>query len=240
MKQLLFYINVLFSISIYAQDVKTSYKYDSLLIGKFYNQAELYSKTVGFNFPVYHTYYDSLNSNLYITVREKDGSGKFYKNNGYQYALNISSDSILWVNDVRKFDVLPIQNHLIISSDVSSARFNKTTGQEVTQYGGKMIYADAASNTGFIIQNASDKSAEESSVKLVGLENAQPVSEHKLPVVYDLVEFKKWGDSLLLISASGIHGINVYTGAKWSVSDANGEKVKDNLFNQSLILMPSG
>jgi hypothetical protein len=222
---------VYFSVS---QDLSSSYKYDSVLLGKFYNQAELYAKTVQFNFPLFNTFHDTATNRLYITAREKDGSGKFYKNNGFQFALNCMSDSILWVNDVRKFDILPSQNHLIISSDVSSAKFNKSTGLEVVQYGGRMIYADDVSNVGLTIHQATSKKDEEAEIKLLNLDNSVELAKHKLSMANDLVELKKWGDSLLLISGSGIHGINLYTGEKWSIDDVTGEKVKDKLI-QSII-----
>lgn len=217
-----------------SQDLSSSFKYDSVLLGKFYNQAELYAKTIGFNFPVYNTYHDTSSNNIFVTVREKDGSGKFYKNNGFQFAINKESDSVVWVNDVRKFDILPVKNHLIISSDVSSAKFNKATGLEVVQYSGKMIYADDVSGMGITIHQAISKKDEETEIKLLRLENADVLTNHKISNAYDLVEINKWGDSILLISGSGLHGMNLYNGQKWSIDDVTGEKVKDKLI-QSII-----
>lgn len=216
-----------------AQDLSNSYKISSTTLGKLYNGNEIVAKTFSYNFSVYNKKIDTATKAMYFTVREKDASGKFYKNNGFQFALNYTNDSIVWVNDVRKFDIAPTNELLMISSDVITSRFNKKTGLEQFQHAGKLIYFDEKTKVGLMYMNPA-KGMEPTDVKGVNLENGTALFDIKLPQTFDWTEVVKANDSVVIIASSGIHGIDLKTGRSWSVNDITGEKNKQKLI-QSII-----
>ncbi len=217
--------------SVMAQDLSKSYKItEQKEFGYYYDGSPISVKTFSFNFPCYDKIVDTVLNKMYFTVREKDGSGKFYKNNGYQYSLNLSNDSIEWINDVRKFDISKIQDPLIISSDVNSAVFNKSTGLEKLQHKGKIFYADGKYKVGLYYSGTGTQKT----VYAVNLEDGQPLYSAEIPNEYDLVEVLKLNDSLVCISSSGLYCLDIRSGLKWKVQEVTGEGIKGKLL-QSII-----
>lgn len=197
-------------------------------LGKMYDGTSISVKSFSFNFSSYDKLIDTLNNVMYFTVREKDASGKFYKNNGFQYGLNIANDSIVWINDVRKFDIADVQQDLMIAGDLYTSRFNKTTGLEQYQHAGKIVYFDEKNKLGLMYVNPL-KGEEKKNIKAVNLEDGSVLFNTKIPSDFDWVEAVKANDTTLLISSSGLYGVNMRSGATWSVTDITGEKNKNKL-----------
>jgi hypothetical protein len=224
---------ILFGCSLFGQDLSKAYKTMNAEIGKLYDGSSITVKTFSFNFSIYDKSIDTLDKAIYFTVREKDGSGKFYKNNCYQFALDIRNDSIIWVNDVRKFDIADLKDYIMISSDVTTSRFNKRTGLEQFQHSSKLVYIDQKNKIGLTYVNP-PKGGEKVNVKGVNIEDGFVHFSTKIPSEFDWVEVVKPNDSLLLISSSGLYGVNLHSGATWSVTDVTGEKNHQKLI-QSII-----
>lgn len=214
--------------SVFAQDLSKAYKVTRTDLGQLYDGSLISAKTYSFNFPYYDKQIDTALHVMYMTVREKDGSGKFHKNNGNQFALDIKNDTITWINDVRKFEIADLQENVIISSDVSTSRFNKKTGLEQAQYSGKMVFVDEKNNVGLIYELA-PKGTERKVLKGVGIEDAAVKFSTTVPSNFDWNEAIKINDSMVVISASGLYGVNLKSGATWSVTDVTGEKNKQKL-----------
>lgn len=224
---------IILSFSMFSQDLSKSYRTIKTDLGRLYNGDTISVKTYSFNYSFFDKEIDTTNHVVYFTVREKDGSGKFYKNNGFQYAMNIKNDSIIWANDVRKFDIAMLKDQLMISSDVATSKFNKFTGLEQFQHTGKLVYMDTKSKVG-LTYLAPAKGMPKVDMKAVDIDDGDVKFVTKIPSEFDWVEAIKANDSMLLITSSGIHGINLRTGAKWSVDDVTGERNKQKLV-QSII-----
>ncbi|MFO0357906.1 MAG: hypothetical protein ACK50A_13215 [Sphingobacteriaceae bacterium] len=210
------------------QDLSSSYKTMTHELGKMYDGTVITVKSFSFNFSAYDKLIDTVNNVVYFTVREKDASGKFHKNNGYQYALKVSSDSIMWVNDVRKFEIADVHDHLLMSSETNTSKFNKTTGLEQYQHTGKLIYFDEKNKLGLMYATPA-KGEERNSIKAVNIEDGSVLFNTKIPVEFDWVEAIKPNDTTLLISSSGLYGVNMRSGNTWSLTDVTGEKNKQKL-----------
>lgn len=213
--------------SVFAQDLSSAYKTTRTDLGQRYDASIISAKTFSFNFPIYDKQIDTSSHLMYFTVREKDGSGKFYKNNGNQFALDTKKDSIIWINDVRKFDIANIQDYLVMSSDVNSSRVNKKTGLEQLQYPGKLAYIDEKNKIGLTYDAA--KGIEKKILKGVSIEDASAKFTTTVPCEFDWNEAIKINDSMVVISSSGLYGINLKSGATWSVTDVTGERNKQKL-----------
>lgn len=233
MKKFTFFGLIVLSFSLASQDLSKSYKTLKTELGNLYNGDTITVKTFSFNYSIYDKEIDTINKVVYFTVREKDASGKFYKNNGFQFALNVTNDSIIWINDVRKFDISLLKDHLMIASDVSTSKFNKVTGLEQFQHSGRLSYIDEKNKIG-LAYLAPAKGMTKTDLKAVDINDGEVKFVAKIPSEHDWVEAKKANDSILLITASGIHGIHLNSGAKWSVDDVTGEKNKQKLV-QSII-----
>jgi len=215
----------------FAQDLSHSFRTQKFELGYYYDGSPITVNTYSFNYPGYDRMTDTAEGKLYFTVREMDGSGKFYKNNGYQYAMNLNSDSIEWVNDVRKFDLSNSQDPLIISSEVSSSIFNKSTGLEKFQHKGRFFYVDSKYKVGLYypaVKGAQKK------VLGVNLEDGLDLYSLEMPNEFDLVEIKRYNDSLVLFVSGGLYCLNIKTGITWNIQDVTGEGIKGKLI-QSII-----
>ncbi|MGE0566440.1 MAG: hypothetical protein AB7O73_00710, partial [Bacteroidia bacterium] len=157
----------------------------------------------------------------------------FFKNNGYQFAYSCKGDSFLWINDVRKFDILPLNSHLLISSDVSTSWFNEENGLERHTHSKKLVYADEVTLTGLYYETA-EKGKQKSKLTACNLENGTVKFSVEVPLEFDWTEVLKVNDSILLIAASGLHGLNLNSGKIWSISDVTGENNTQKLI-QSII-----
>jgi len=216
------------------QDLRNSFNVTRTDLGQLYDGTQISVKTFSFNYSIYDKQIDTSRKSIYFTVREKDASGKFYRNNGYQFAFDTNKDSILWVNDVRKFDIADKMDELLmISSDVSTSKFNKNTGLELYQHQTKIVYSDPKSKIG-LTYSIPTKPDEKKVLKGVNLENGNTLFTTSIPNDFDWAEAVKANDSILLISSSGLYGLNIRSGATWSVTDVTGEKNKQKLI-QSII-----
>ncbi len=212
-----------------AQDLSGSFRVVTTDLGQLYDGSQITVKTYSFNYSIYDKQIDTVRKNIYFTVREKDASGKFYKNNGYQFAFDIKKDTIAWVNDVRKFDISDdMHDDLIISSDVNTSKFNKNTGLEQYQHTTRLVYSDEKYKIG-LTYSIPAKPTDKKVLKGVNIENGATIYTTDIPNDFDWAEAVKANDSILLISTSGLYGLNIRTGATWSVSDVTGEKNKQKL-----------
>ncbi|MBL7916812.1 MAG: hypothetical protein JNM96_00345 [Bacteroidia bacterium] len=202
-------------------------------IGNFYDEDSISVKTYSFNYPGYDKFYDTISKRLYFTVREKDGSGKFHKNNGFQYSLNVERDSIEWANDIRKFDITKVYDPLVFSSDVNSSVINKATGLEKFQHAGKLVYVDEKNRVGLMYSQpkAGNVSNE---LKGVNIDNGEVLFTAKVPKEFEWSEVYKANDSCLYISSTGLYCIHLKKGLLWFFEDVTGEKITQKLV-QSII-----
>ena len=206
------------------QNLSNSYQVMRTDLGQLYDGSQISVKTYSFNYSIYDKQVDSTRKSIYFTVREKDASGKFYRNNGYQFAFDTNKDTILWVNDVRKFDIADNMDELLmISSDVSTSKFNKNTGLEQFQHQTKLVFVDPKQKMG-LTYSIPTKPDEKKVLKGVSLENGNTLFTTNIPNDFDWAEAIKANDSILLISSSGLYGLNIRSGSTWSVTDVTGEK----------------
>lgn len=217
------------ALTTHAQDLSKSYRVLTTDLGQLYDGSQITVKTYSFNYSIYDKQIDTVRKNIYFTVREKDASGKFFKNNGYQFALDIKKDTIAWVNDVRKFDIADdMHDNLIISSDVNTSKFNKNTGLEQYQHSTRLVYTDEKNKMG-LTYSIPVKPTDKKVLRGVNVEDGKETYTTSIPSDFDWVEAVKANDSMLLISASGLYGLNIRTGVTWSVEDVTGEKNKQKL-----------
>jgi hypothetical protein len=206
-----------------SQDLLKAFRVVNTDLGQLYDGSQITAKTFSFNYSVYDQLRDTAHDCIYFTVREKDGSGKFYRNNGYQFAWDTKKDTVKWINDVRKFDIANGTDHLMISSDVNTSKFNKNTGLEQFQHSSKIVYVDEKYKIG-LSYSIPVKPTDKKVLKGVNIETGAQVFTTDVPIDFDWAEAVKANDSILLISSSGLYGVNIHTGKTWSVSDVTGEK----------------
>ncbi|MBK6523244.1 MAG: hypothetical protein IPG08_13495 [Sphingobacteriaceae bacterium] len=165
------------------QDFTNSFHVMRTDLGQLYDGSQISVKTYSFNYSVYDKQIDTARKSIYFTVREKDASGKFYRNNGYQFAFDTNKDTVLWVNDVRKFDIADNMDELLmISSDVSTSKFNKNTGLEQFQHQTKLVFVDPKHKMG-LTYSIPAKPEEKKILKGVSLENGNTL----LPQIFQMI-----------------------------------------------------
>ncbi len=233
MRKLLLFCLIITAKILNSQDLSNSYTVINNYVGNFYDDDTISVKTFSFNFPAYDKFYDTITKRLYFTVREKDGSGKFYKNNGFQYSLNVEKDSIEWANDVRKFDISKIHDPVVFSSEVNSSVINVATGLEKFQHTGKLVYVDQKTRIG-LMYNQDKAGVSNNEIKGVRLDDGEVIFTANIPKEFEWSEVVKANDSCVYISSTGIYCVQLNKGLLWSFTDVTGEKISQKLV-QSII-----
>lgn len=171
--------------------------------------------TFSFGYSFYDALYDSTSKRLYFSTRAKDATGKVFTNTAYQFCLDVSNDSIVWTNEVHKFELSKINHYLFYSNETKTGRFNKRSGFEQYEYPSRIFFTDDATQLGLTYNNKGNADGEER-LKCLQLEDGSLRWSSAISRAFDWNEVKYLNDSVLLVAASGIHGIHLRTGKTWS------------------------
>ncbi|MGE0567274.1 MAG: hypothetical protein AB7O73_04940, partial [Bacteroidia bacterium] len=74
-------LTLMFCRNLSSQVIKNAYKETSIKYGKMYNDSIISVKSYSFSYLDYQQKVDTTKELVYFTIREQDGSGKFFKNN---------------------------------------------------------------------------------------------------------------------------------------------------------------
>ncbi len=215
----------------WAQRPSNYYSKSQTVIGSKINQSPINATTFTFKNSIYDLFHDSLTNKLFFTTRAKDPTGKVYTNTAFQFCLDADSDSILWVNEARKFEITKTNDYLFFSSDEKTGRFNKRSGFEQYEYPSKIVFADAKNKIGLSFNKLNSINNTEN-LKCINLEDGNIKWSSDITRMFDWNEVKYLNDSILLIAASGLHGVNVKNGQTWSHNLITGDdKLRKFIFS---------
>jgi hypothetical protein len=187
--------------------------------------------TFSFSAPFYDAFYDSTTSRLFFSTRAKDPTGKVFSNNAFQYCLDVTNDSILWINDVKKYDISRINDYLFFSGEEKTSRFNKKSGFEQYEYPSKIVFTDAKNKIGLSFNKLNSINSVEN-LKCISLDDGNLKWSCDITRQFDWNEARYLNDSILLIAASGLHGVNIKNGTTWSHPLITGDdKMKKFVFS---------
>jgi hypothetical protein len=174
----------------------------------------LSAKTFSFSHPVYKMAADSSTGNLIVSTRQKDASGKSYTNKGFHLTIK-QNDSACCLLEDTKLDIQLSGEHLILSNDKRSSRFNKTLGYEQVEFPSKIIYTIEKNNSG-LTYNPAIKSGTETALSCIQLGDGAVIWSAPVTGASDWNDVAHLNDSTILIAAGGLHAVNIHKGLVWS------------------------
>ncbi len=170
----------------------------------------LTAKTFSFNNLIYNLKIDTLSSQVFITTRKKDPSGKLYTNIGMFLAINANTDSLKWFNNTTQFDIDLDNDYLFASNSQKTSRYNKTYGYEQFQFPAKVIYTLQKSNAGLMYNPANNQE-----LMCINLQDGNLKWKANIPPQQNINDIKYLNDTTLLIAANGLYALNTHTGLLW-------------------------
>ncbi|MBA3664662.1 MAG: hypothetical protein H0W61_10685 [Bacteroidetes bacterium] len=180
------------------------------------------AKTYSFTQPVYRVVPDSGTGNIYITLRQKDVTGRGYTNRGFHVIVK-ANDSACCVMEDSKLDLVVANEYLLLSNANRTSAYDRFLGYEKFEYPSKIIYTIAKNNSGLTYTTQAGQSGNRAlnnvQLKSGGSLWSAPVpSEHNWNGVFTL------NDSVIVIAAGGLHALNINSGALWSYDLTTSER----------------
>lgn len=172
------------------------------------------AKSYQFNYPIYMVMTDTANKQLLVSVRQHDPSGKSFTHKGYHMCIR-NNDSIKSVFEDTKLEFEMLGDFLLMSSEVKTGRFNRKFGYEQFEYPSRIIHINSSNETG-LSYNPLFKINNEVGLSAMTLNDGKVIWTSEVSSKANWNDIAKINDSLLVIAASGLHGINVNSGLKWS------------------------
>ena len=235
---------------IFAQD-KVSIPSNDIIIGRNYiTNVDITAKKYEFPNKIYGWNLNDSTKTFTIQLRgtsdnEPDSKGILsdLKNTGDILLFDIQTGQIKWKHliDYKGSTIDQYDRILIKSNENNSSCLNIENGEELWNTNRRIEYINSEKGIGIGIKRSSSGGMT-NIVEGVNLKTGQSIWKRKINMDYNLNEFLPLNDSVVVVSANGLHTINLVNGKGWDYDAKTGKKdhsntVLSNLFNFTLSII---
>jgi hypothetical protein len=169
--------------------------------------------------------FDTINNNFTIKLRGLSKNGKWLDNKGYVIRYSLDEKKALWsqkiafqIEDIDQFGGVTLH-----TSGGKSHCLDNFTGLKKWEIINSIIFTDDANKIGigYKVQPHKNK---ESILEGIKLQDGLPLWQRQISREYGWNNVFYLNDSTLLISASGLHTVNIYNGTGWDYNTITGKK----------------
>ncbi|WP_029035097.1 PQQ-binding-like beta-propeller repeat protein [Salinimicrobium terrae] len=168
---------------------------------------------------------DTVNDRITIQLRGLSKNGKWLDNRGRVVRYDTEGKRVLWSKKI-----IYQTEHLeqtggvtLHSTGRKSYSLDNATGKELWEIKNFLLFADAVDKIG-IGYKIQPLKAKENTLEGIDLTNGQPIWQREVSREYGWNEVFYLNDSTLLISASGLHAVNIFDGTGWHYKTVTGKK----------------
>lgn len=212
----------------YCQSTGETIEANTIVIGtNEETQNDITAKEYTFNDRIDDIYLNKQSNNVTLQIRGTSKNGKWLDNNGAIVLFDLDNHKQMWSRKINFQNQVISQygNTIISNSNISkttSQGLNIGSGKEWKELKHKVYYVDTASNIsiGYIVK------ASGVSYNLVGvdLKDISLQWERELKRDYYWDGLRYLNDSTLLVSAAGLHTVDINTGKGWDYNTVTGTK----------------
>lgn len=183
-------------------------------------------KAKEFIFPerIFHSYIDTTSNLLTIQLRGVKNNGKYYKNKGKLVLYDLLNKSTKWVekinynlDEIKQFD-----NIIIKTRSGESSCLNIENGKELWDVKNAIYYVDAFQKLG-LGYKYKFSTGYTNILEGINLRNGKPIWEREINREYGWNNLFHLNDSTILITAAGLHSINLNNGKGWDFNAITGD-----------------
>jgi hypothetical protein len=181
---------------------------------------EIKAKEYKFTKRVDAFYVDTLTNMLIVRLRDLTRNGKYLKNNGEIVLFDLTTQEESWRKTIY-YDggssILQFESFLIQSNSRNNYRLDIKTGKRLWELKNDLYIANSKENIG-VGYKKGILDEESNLLQGIDLSNGEVLWERELDRTFGWDNIGYLNDSTLLISSSGLHVLNLYTGEGWSYS----------------------
>lgn len=168
---------------------------------------------------------DTVNNYLTIQLRNLSKNGKWLRNKGHVVRFDVDENRVLWSKKIA-FQSSDIQQYGGVTLQTRGGKsycLNNETGEELWEVKNSLIFADPINQIGigYKIQVLKGR---ENLLEGIDLRNGLPLWQREISREYSWNDVFYINDSTLLISASGLHTVNIFDGTGWDYNTVTGKK----------------
>ncbi|KAA5532260.1 PQQ-like beta-propeller repeat protein [Taibaiella lutea] len=224
---ILLLIFLLIKVSVHSQSTETV-STNTIVIGKNEDtQKDITATEYTFKDRIHEIYVNAQSNDVTLQIRGTSKNGKWLDNKGEIVLFDLESHQTKWIRKINYQSEYLSQfgNTFILNNNfvkAASQKINAETGKGLAELKHKVYYVDTTNDVsiGYIVK------ASGVSYQLVGVD-VKDISlkwERELKRDYYWDGLKYINDSTLLVSAAGLHSININTGKGWDYNAITGKK----------------
>lgn len=186
---------------------------------------EIIAKEFIFPERIHETYVDTLNGCITVQLRGLTKNGKYLKNTGNVVLYDLNAGKAKWSKSIA-FQQSEIEQHrnLIIQTIANKSYcLNHENGENLWEVKNSMYYVDRLQKIG-IGYKFSSFSGPTNTLEGIDLRNGNRIWQRELSREYAWNDIFHLNDSILVVVASGLHGINLKNGSGWDYNAVTGDK----------------
>ena len=187
-------------------------------------QEQIMAKEYFFPERIYLSYIDTISNSITLQLRGLSQDKKWMNNTGSIVYYGLSDKKVKWskkiayqTNNLQQFG-----STIILTGTLRSYRLNNENGKNLWKTKNIIYVVDPVANVGigYKVENALGTNTLEG----IDLKNGKTMWQRELNREYGWNDAFRIKDSVWMISAAGLHTINIYNGLGWKFHAVTGEK----------------
>ena len=218
----IFGLFILASLELFGQSSDLKVIQNEKIVGQnLVTQQEILAKQYQFPKHIYKKYLDSTTGNLTLQLRKLRNNGKVYAPQGQVVVFNLRSNTINWSKKINYTigSVKQYGNLITLSRENKIEYLNNATGIKLWSDKNDVYYVDKENNIGVqYIKNDKNK------IQGVNLNNGISLWQRDITREYGWNKLNRMNDSTIIITAGGLHSLNIKNGTGWDYNTVTGKK----------------
>lgn len=169
---------------------------------------------------VLHASYDSISELLTIQTN-------YNEKNIELIVYDLKTKKLLWrkLVNFKKNEIVILNKYILLSNKDKTICYNKLDGNEIWHSRRELMYVNQKNEVAFSYYTHFDKSNPDKLIEAISLSDGKKIWTRNIDRYYGWNEIKNINDSTILLSASGLHFINLKNGKGWDYDALTGETI---------------
>lgn len=139
---------------------------------------------------------------------------------------DLTNKKLLWSLLVhkKKYQIISLENYIILTSENKTICYNKHNGIEIWDSKRELLYVNEKNEVAFTYFSHFDKSNPNKLLEAIRLSDGKKIWTRNIDRYFGWNEILNINDSTIILSASGLHTINLKNGSGWDYDALTGEE----------------
>ena len=149
------------------------------------------------------------------------------KNHKSIMVYDLNGKKAVWEREVnsKKYSVIHLDNYIILTSATSTICINKVSGEELWKSKRELVYVNNKNEVAFTYYSHFDSSRPDILLEAIRLSDGKKIWKRAIDREFGWSEIININDSTVILSASGLHCINLKNGKGWDYNALTGASI---------------